>query len=224
MEDIRMLNNVGRQNRVGRQVTNSRPAPVRQSTATAKQRTKESIIKAGEQLTREQIIARKKFARFVYRAKVIALFLAVVLVVATVILIVNLATANRVAAEDENAAIGGVPAVSEIDTMAVPEIKAEVIRCSVSCTEGYTRSGEYTREGVIGGKYEWLGRKCNLYALAEDGSIGDMIGSYEFLDTGYGIDGSMEKGKSVTVWVPNMDACWDWLDTYGDYVYMEFVD
>lgn len=224
MEDIRMLNNVGSQNRVGRQVVNNRPATARQNVATARQRSKSNIIKAGEQLTREQIVARKKFAKFVYRAKVIAVFLAVVLTVATAILIANIVTANRAAAEDENAAIGGVPAVSEIDTVVTPKINAEVIRCSVSCTEGYTRSGEYTHEGVIGGKYEWLGRKCNLYALAEDGSIGDMIGSYEFLDTGYGIDGSMEKGESVTVWVPNMDACWDWLDTYGDYVYMEFVD
>ena len=59
MEDIRILNNVGRQNRVGRQVVNNRPATARQNVDIAKQGRKSNIIKAGEQLTREQIVARK---------------------------------------------------------------------------------------------------------------------------------------------------------------------
>lgn len=107
----------------------------------------------------------------------------------------------------------------------VSEIKAEKIRCSVSCITGYTRSGEYTREGMVGGKLEWLGKKCRLYEVDKvTGERGEVIGEYEFLDTGYGVEGSMEKGESIAVWCPDMAACWDWIAEYGDYVYMEFLE
>lgn len=211
MEDIRMLNTAGNRAVVGKQVRRNR---------TVEEQPRNNMM--GKQLTREQIVARKKMAKFIYRAKVIAVFLAAAIAVSTAVLLINIANAHR-AEERENMGFYE-PVMNEMAEIAVPQIEADIIRCSVSCTEGYTRSGEYTHEGVIGGKFEWLGRECNLYALDEDGSIGEKIGSYEFLDTGYGIDGSMEKGESVTVWVPNMEACWKWIDTYGDYVYIEFVD
>ena len=105
----------------------------------------------------------------------------------------------------------------------VEETEPEVvrIRCTGYNDVGYTKSGEWTRQGIIAGKKEWLGKKCNLYRINEDESIGELIGTYEFLDTGYGINGSLIKGTSIDVWHPSEDSVWDWMAEYGDYVYME---
>lgn len=138
-------------------------------------------------------------------------------------LVMMFAGGNSNVTEDNNNAIADTVPV-EPAVPVVNEIHAEKIRCTVSHLEGYTRSGEYTREGCVGGMYEWLGRKCNLYEVAADGSRGELIGSYEFLDTGYGNNGSMERGESISVWCPSADACWDWVAEYGDYVYLEFID
>lgn len=97
------------------------------------------------------------------------------------------------------------------------------IRCTGYCDHGYTKSGEWTRDGIIAGKEEWLGRTANLYAVKSDGSIGTLIGEYQFLDTGYGINGSLVNGTSVDVWHATEDEVWDWASTYGDYVYIEFL-
>ena len=104
-----------------------------------------------------------------------------------------------------------------------PQVNATLIRCTGYNDIGYTRSGEWTRHGVVAGKYEWLGQSCNLYRQNEDGTVGELIGTYEFLDTGYGINGSLEKGTSIDVWHPTEDAVWDWMAEYGDYVYIEFI-
>lgn len=98
-----------------------------------------------------------------------------------------------------------------------------VIRCTGYCDVGYMRGGKWTYDGAIAGKYEWLGRTCNLYRINNDGTIGELIGSYTFEDTGNGINGSLKKGTSVDVWHSSEDAIWDWMNEYGDYVYIEFT-
>ena len=99
----------------------------------------------------------------------------------------------------------------------------EVVRCTGYVDVGYTKSGEWTREGVIAGREAWLGRTCNLYRINADGSMGELIGSYTFLDTGYGINGSLIKGTSVDVWHPSNESLYGWIANYGDYVYIEFT-
>lgn len=99
-----------------------------------------------------------------------------------------------------------------------------MIRCTCYCEHGYTKSGQWVREGIVAGKEEWLGKCAVLYEVNEDGSMGEFIGYYEFLDTGYGIEGSLINGTSIDMWVPSEDAVWEWVDTYGDYVYMQIVD
>ena len=99
-----------------------------------------------------------------------------------------------------------------------------IIRCTGYCDYGYTKSGEYVRNGVIAGKQEWLGKIALLYEVNEDNTVGELIGEYEFLDTGYGINGSLIDGTSVDVWHPSEDAVWDWMAEYGDYVYIQIIE
>ena len=105
------------------------------------------------------------------------------------------------------------------------------IRCTCYVDQGTTASGQETRPGIIAGKKEWLGRCAVLYRIEEDGSIGDLIGIYEFLDTGAGIDtdgdgkgDSIKKGLSVDVWQPSIEQAREWIATYGDYVYIQVVE
>lgn len=100
----------------------------------------------------------------------------------------------------------------------------QYIRCTGYCDYGYTKSGEYTRNGIVAGKEEWLGKSCYIYSINPDGSCGELIGIYEFLDTGYGIDGSLIEGTSIDVWFPSEEAVWNWMWTYGDYVYIQIMD
>lgn len=207
------------QNTVKRTAVNKNKAERKKKIEYALQKMKASGSET-KTLTKKQKLL---IARVVFFTVVIAILAAVTL---GVISIVNFFS-NREETEKFNAINTGVDWSFNENVVkpVVPEINAEKIRCSVSCTEGYTRSGEYTREGMVGGKLEWLGRKCRLYEVnKENGERGEVIGEYEFLDTGYGVNGSMEKGESIAVWCPDMSACWDWVDKYGDYVYMEFIE
>ena len=112
--------------------------------------------------------------------------------------------------------------------------KAQVlkqIRCTCYIEPGVTRSGHYTHEGVIAGRKEDLGKVAALYAVAEDGSVGEFIGYFDFYDTGAGIDtdgdgrgDSIKKGKSVDVFRETMTDAKKRIKTYGDYVYIQYIE
>lgn len=91
-------------------------------------------------------------------------------------------------------------------------------------------NGQMPVEGLsVAGKDEWLGYACVMYQCNEDGSLGDMIGIFQFTDTGYGIDvpdsdkGTIQLGQSIDVYRSNMTGVKDWINTYGDYVYIQVV-
>ncbi|MBQ0089299.1 MAG: hypothetical protein KBT27_08200 [Prevotellaceae bacterium] len=102
------------------------------------------------------------------------------------------------------------------------------IRCTCyTSTEGsVTASGEHVREGIVAGKREWMGKVAVLYDLNMN-----LIGYYEFLDTGAGIDtdgdgkgDSIKNGKSIDVYRDTLERCKEWIGLYGDYVYMEIIE
>lgn len=95
----------------------------------------------------------------------------------------------------------------------VQRIDAEpfIVECTAYCDEGITASGKPTVEGLtIAGAREWLGCAAVLYEVDEDGSIGEYIGTFEFTDTGWGIDGDILRGETVDIYMPNEDDCWEW--------------
>lgn len=105
------------------------------------------------------------------------------------------------------------------------------IRCTCYIIKGTTASGHETRAGIIAGKKSDIGKGAALYQINEDGSIGEFIGYFEFLDTGAGIDtdgdgkgDSIKKGLSVDVWQPSIKDAKEWIKEYGDYVYIKIID
>ena len=102
------------------------------------------------------------------------------------------------------------------------------IRCTCyTSNEGsVTASGEAVREGILAGKREWIGRTAILYDMEMN-----IIGFYEFKDTGAGIDtdgdgkgDSIKNGKSIDVYRDNMNRVNEWISTNGDYVYMQILE
>lgn len=105
------------------------------------------------------------------------------------------------------------------------------IRCTCYIDSGITASGQETRDGIIAGQRSDFGKIAALYQYNEDGSIGEFIGYYEFLDTGAGIDtdgdgkgDSIKKGLSVDIWKNTLTEANKWIAEYGDYVYIKIID
>lgn len=120
-----------------------------------------------------------------------------------------------------------------------PYIKAQAdegadlqrVRCTCYIHSGITYSGQHTREGVVAGKKEWIGKAVALYESDEDNNPGEFIGYFEFLDTGLGLDtdgdgvgDTITNGKSIDVYRYTMDDAKAWIAEYGDYVYMKIID
>lgn len=105
------------------------------------------------------------------------------------------------------------------------------IRCTCYCEAGVTTSGHYTNEHVIAGRKEDLGKVAAIYAIDENGGVGEFIGYFDFYDTGAGIDtdgdgkgDSIKKGKSVDVFRNSLDDCNKFIKTYGDYVFIKIIE
>lgn len=104
------------------------------------------------------------------------------------------------------------------------------IRCTCYCEHGITASGQKTRYGIVAGKKDWLGCVATLYAIKEDGSIGEFIGQFEFKDTGAGMDtdgdgkgDSIKNGQSIDVWINSLPEAYKWREKYGDYIYIKII-
>lgn len=90
------------------------------------------------------------------------------------------------------------------------------------------RDGTYPVEGeTVAGKYEWLGRSCNLYYCKKGGEVGNLIGTYTFHDTGFGHDpdgdgiGSIQTGERIDLFMENY---YDAINWGVRNVYIEFLD
>lgn len=111
------------------------------------------------------------------------------------------------------------------------------VRCTCYIDDGITASGQYVRPGIMAGKPEWIGCVACVNAVNPDGSVGEFIGYYEILDTGYGAEtgvgqskifgdrtlGTIETGETVDIYQPTMHQAEEWVEKYNDYVYIKLV-
>lgn len=110
-----------------------------------------------------------------------------------------------------------------------------LIRATVYTSEegAQTASGQKVRPGIIAGKPEWEGCVAMLYTYRIEGGQAypqELIGIYEVLDTGAGIDtdgdnkgDSIKNGTSIDVYQPTLHQAEEWIDTYGDYIMMMLI-
>lgn len=103
-------------------------------------------------------------------------------------------------------------------------IKKGSIRCMVYTGGEVTYTGVTPYVGCVAGSKELLGKDCYLYKTDKNGTKGELIGKFKFDDTGYGVDGNIANGDAICVYRCNTNSCNNWIDTYGDDVYIEVFD
>ena len=87
-----------------------------------------------------------------------------------------------------------------------------------------TASGCEVREGIVAAKQDWMDALVVLYDTDMN-----FIGYYEVKDTGFGIDqdgdgiGSIEEGTSIDVFRDSLERCYEWIERYGDYCYVQII-
>ena len=106
--------------------------------------------------------------------------------------------------------------------------------CYTSDEGAITYSGQQVRTGIIAGKKDWQGSVALLYTykMVDGEPIPvELIGIYEVLDTGAGIDtngdekgDSIINGQSIDIYQPTLHQAEEWIDEYGDYVMMMLVE
>ena len=117
------------------------------------------------------------------------------------------------------------PVVEEIQYVTEPYI----IECTAYNPTGkQCCDGTWPVEGVtVAGKKSWLGRSCRLYYLGKDNTIGKLIGTYTFHDTGFGHDpdgdgiGSIETGERIDLFMDSYTQAVNW---GVQKVWIEFLD
>lgn len=103
------------------------------------------------------------------------------------------------------------------------------ISTTAYCCGTTTCIGVPVREGICAVKKEWIGKTALIYAN-NDGEIGELLGIYECLDTGFGADsdgdgiGSIQEGKLIDVYFPTYEQCKEWMKLTGGKVYVQLVD
>ncbi len=97
------------------------------------------------------------------------------------------------------------------------------------CHGEITASGSKVREGICAIKKEWIGCTAMVWECTEDGEMGDFLGFWECLDTGFGGDadgdgvGSIEEGKAIDMYFPTLERCEEWMELTGGKVYVQLV-
>lgn len=87
---------------------------------------------------------------------------------------------------------------------------------------GVTYSGTKPINGyTIGACKDYLGCVAYIYAMNEDGSMGDFIKMGEILDTGS--HERITSGKSLDIFFEKESDCYDWVRTWGDNLYVVLV-
>lgn len=99
--------------------------------------------------------------------------------------------------------------------------------CYTSDEGAITASGRKVKEGYIAGRKEWCDQGYVVILYNENMQY---IGQFEFMDTGAGLDtdrdgkgDSIRNGTSIDIYRNSLDRCYEWVNNYGDYVYMQII-
>ena len=101
---------------------------------------------------------------------------------------------------------------------AITTEELELIRATCYLPTGNrTASGVYPYEGIIASNRAHLGQVAALYSIDME-----FIGYFECRDTGGHI--GLKNGTRIDVYRDNRARLKEWVNTYGDYVYIKWID
>lgn len=109
--------------------------------------------------------------------------------------------------------------------------EGQVIRMLTTayCHGTVTVTGNRTRRGTCAVRKEWIG-KTALVWKCEDSDMGEFLGIWECLDTGFGADsdgdgmGSIQEGRVIDMYFPTQEEVQEWMEITGGRVYVQLVD
>ena len=93
-----------------------------------------------------------------------------------------------------------------------------------------TATGTAPREGICAVRREWVGKTAIVWKCDESGAMGDFLGIWECLDTGFGADsdgdgiGSIEEGRVIDMYFPTSTQVAEWMELTGGKIYVQLVD
>lgn len=92
------------------------------------------------------------------------------------------------------------------------------VRCTCYLPTGNkTADGTVPYEGICASNRDHLGDVAVLYSVD-----GEFIGFFECRDVGG--HRKLRNGTAVDIYRDSMDRAWDWVHTYGDYVYIYWIE
>lgn len=126
-----------------------------------------------------------------------------------------------------------IPAHAEEDQERIRSAEAgEVFRIM---TTGYyhgqtTATGTKARPGICAVRREWIGKTALVWECKDSDTMGEFLGYWECLDTGFGADsdgdgiGSIQEGKVVDMYFPTLEDVQKWMGLTGGRVYIQLID
>lgn len=109
-----------------------------------------------------------------------------------------------------------VPPVEEY----VSETEWDIPLLRVTCylPTGYkTASGQPTHLGGCAGRREDIGKIAAVYTIDKE-----FVGYFEINDCGS--NPMLQNGYAIDIFRDNRDQAWDWVDTYGEYMYVDIIE
>lgn len=93
-----------------------------------------------------------------------------------------------------------------------------------------TAAGNHPRRGICAVRREWVGKTALVWKCMDDDAMGEFLGIWECLDTGFGADsdgdgmGSIQEGRVIDMYFPTPEEVAEWMEVTGGRVYVQLVD
>lgn len=93
-----------------------------------------------------------------------------------------------------------------------------------------TVTGARPRRGICAVRREWVGKTALVWKCTDSETMGEFLGIWECLDTGFGADsdgdgmGSIQEGRVIDMYFPTPEEVEEWMAVTGGKVYVQMVD
>lgn len=122
------------------------------------------------------------------------------------------------------------PVIQEVDLEVEKADEAFQILTTAYCHGTITATGRKVRRGICAVREEWIGKTAMVWECKDSDTMGDFLGYWECLDTGFGADsdgdgiGSIQEGRVIDMYFPTQEEVREWMELTGGRVYVQLID
>lgn len=98
------------------------------------------------------------------------------------------------------------------------------------CHGTVTATGHVIRPGICAVREEWVGKTVMVWKYENSDTMGEFLGFWECLDTGFGADsdgdgiGSIQEGRVIDMYFTTPEEVQEWMEVTGGKVYIQMID